>query len=773
MQKLWSDRLIEKIRSLHSQWTGSPPPHPTSTKASQKNGVGGRVAPKPFPDSPVPTSWKQQVLTEVPVYPPFRQGLPMLPVSDIIHSQSELIREIFGATGVRHEFWKAVYLPVIYSYAHFVHLLPGSEGNHHRGAGGLFRHGLEASLYAIRLTDGQDSLEKSAHMLHPTERRRQEDALRLATFCAALLHDIGKPIVDMQVFDQDKGTIWNPALNPSLVEWGAENNVAFYNLRWRDRRMNRHKNMGIAAAPHLLSKSVLAFLSDVDPYWVETVLRSISGDEMGVNKVRDFATYGDRESVRYDLKKQGGTGNDIGIPVERYILDAMRALIRSGAWTVNQTGSAVWTAAIPDENVQREIDTGTPILTLLWPKSGNDVIAALHQQGTPGIPKDPQIIADMLLDREIAVPSRVENEGQNRIPFWYLSPEKTSSGLGDGDIVGQRVLVLRHPEYLLDVVPPLSARNLYSMKAPGAAATAQKQTDATPAGQAPSKNTQGYQEKKDFVKDTHDKPSTAPASQKPSSSNNQSAPKTTAIDSKPVSNPENRTALSHSPIKSQAADNAGSSRSEHATATPPSPQKNRDSESRSVGLRILQTILMETLLQRRDVQMIVPISEDSTCLKFPDAFRDLGMKPIEILNILHDEHLIIASPDQPDKKVQKQILPGQKAEQNVAVLSPLALQKIPCLRLNIQLFDPDKKRAYQQYLIEQAKNCPDGTYSIDKKNNQGYWFLPIEWVIQQLSKRFSDDECPERFLRTCIIGPGAGQNGGLMVRLSATANAAE
>lgn len=708
------------------------------------------MAPKPFPESPIPESWKQQVFTDVPVYPPFRQGLPLLPVSAILQSQSALIREIYGAAGVSQDFWKAIYLPVIHAYANFVHLLPASEGNHHRGAGGLFRHGLEASLYAIRLTDGQNSLEKSAHMLHPTERRRQEDALRLATFCAALLHDIGKPIVDMQVYDQDGGAIWNAALQPSIPEWGAEHEVRNYNIRWRDRRMNRHKNLGIAAAPHLLTKPVLAFLSDIDPYWVETVLRSISGDEMGVNKVRDFATYGDRESVRYDLKQQGGEGNDIGIPVERYLLDAMRSLIRAGTWTVNQSGAMVWTTTIPEENIAREIPVGTPVLALLWPKCGTDVIAALHQQGTPGIPKDPAIVADMLLDRELAIPSRVESEGQNRIPFWYLASEQSASGLGDGDLAGQRVLVLRYPEYLLDVVPPLSLRHLYSMKTSAASPTTSLSAgDKKPAAASGKTATAAASR-------------SAPTTPAKTSTSSTPKPPATQRESEPKPTPAPpRVAPQRVAPQRAAPDQQPAKEAESAQDKP-------HAETLSVGLRVLRNILMETLLQRRDAQIIIPIAEDCTYLKFPEAFKDLGMKPIEMLSILHQEHLLVTDPEQPEKLVQKKMLPGQKTEQSVAVLSPLALQKLPCLRLSTALFPETTRRAYHQHLIEHAKECPDGTFSAEKNSAQGYWFLPMEWVLLQLTSHFRDDDCPERFLRSCTIGPGSGERGGLVVRLSTT-----
>lgn len=780
MEKLWSERFSEKCLSLWKQWTDDGLFSKNTGHAARKESPAappGRKAPKPYRESPIPDDWKRQVLTDVPVYPPFRQGLPLLPVSMIIASQSGLIREIYGATGVNQDLWKRLYLPVIHSYAHYVHLLPASEGNHHRGAGGLFRHGLEASLYAVRLTDGQDSLEKSAHMLHPTERRRNEDALRLATFCAGLLHDIGKPLVDMQVFDQQQGTLWNPSLYPSLYQWGQENQVQHYNLRWRTGRMNRHKNIGIATAPHLLNRDVLAFLSDVDAYWVETVLRAISGDEMGVNKVRDFATYGDRESVRYDLKNQGGEGNDIGIPVERYLLDAMRNLIRDGSWTVNKSGAVVWTTAIPKEAVERAIAPETSVIALIWPKAATDIVGWLHQQGTPGIPKDPQVVADMLLDRDIAVPSRDETEGQQRIALWFLAPE-SRDGVGGPDTAGQRVLVLRHPEYLLDVIPPLSERALYSVKS---AATPSAPTSASTASSGLSKEP---------GKSTDTPPSASPAQTTPSSTAKSNRTGQVVSPQPPQSMPHRDNHVPASPTR-DAPTNASTHSSVTqavvdpalSTHTPMGPsaetekpanktEKPRNTtassqESISMGLRILRTIIREILMQRRDAAILIPAGEESY-LKFPEAFKEMGMKPIEMLSMLNDEHLLLPSPESPEKLTQKKTLPGQNKEQTVVVLSPLALSKIPCLTMQLSLFPEDRQAAYQRHLVEVATQCAEAKYSVDKQNNQGYWFLPLEWAMDHLRQQFADDPCPDRFLRKCTIGPGA-DGGGLFLRLPSNA----
>jgi conjugal transfer pilus assembly protein TraI len=334
----------------------------------------------------------------------------------------------------------------------------------------------------------------------------------------------------------------------------------------------------------------------------------------------------------------------------------------------------------------------------------------------------------MLIDRDIAVPSRVETEGQQRIPFWFLSPEETG-GIGNTDPVGQRVLVFRHPEYLLDIVPPLSLRKLYSVKAPPAAEkspAAQKQNEAhKESGDAAAQT--GGQKKLDDKK---------------------AAPEQTPATG-------NQTAAAQGNTSLQPGEKA-------KLATAAEPRAKNDTIS--MGVRVLRAIIMEILLKRQDAGILIPISEEESWLKFPDAFKDMGMKPIEVLGILNDEHLVIPSPESPEKLTQKKTIPGINKEQNVVVLSPLALQKIPCLKMQLAMFPKEHQVTYHRFLLEHAKECPEAKFSAEKTTKKGYWFIPIEWVVENLRQHFKDDSCPERFLRECAIGPGS-EEGGLVLRL--------
>ncbi|MCL4501031.1 MAG: TraI domain-containing protein [Deltaproteobacteria bacterium] len=74
---------------------------------------------------------------------------------------------------------------VIERYANYVYLLPASEAHHHRGTGGLLRHGLEVAKYVL-----QESYDRLHGMqLSPRERKAARGRWLFATFVAGLSED--------------------------------------------------------------------------------------------------------------------------------------------------------------------------------------------------------------------------------------------------------------------------------------------------------------------------------------------------------------------------------------------------------------------------------------------------------------------------------------------------------------------------------------------------------------------------------------------------------
>src|SRR5690554_3173628 len=157
-----------------------------------------------------------ELIKDVPRYPPFMKGFPVVDTELIFGTQSELIGRIKGVLGYPQEKFDALVIPVLERYAQYVHLLPASEAHHHRLAGGLFRHGLETAYWSAQLSEAQIFPFEGP----PREKSSHEMRWRFAAFMAGLCHDLGKPISDMDITDENGSSIWNP-VSESLQQWAV------------------------------------------------------------------------------------------------------------------------------------------------------------------------------------------------------------------------------------------------------------------------------------------------------------------------------------------------------------------------------------------------------------------------------------------------------------------------------------------------------------------------------------------------------------------------
>jgi conjugal transfer pilus assembly protein TraI len=368
--------------------------------------------------------------TEIPRYPPFLKGLPVAAPERIVATQQELIVRLQDALAFTDERFTALVRPVVERYAAFVHLLPASEAHHHRGAGGLFRHGLEVAFHAAQASQGRIfALDRG-----PAERRELEPRWRLAAGLAGLSHDAGKPVSDLSVSDREGRTVWRPLLG-SLTDWAADNGVERYFLRWRERRHARHETFGLLVLERILTPEVTSWLVDADPEIMQGLLSAVAGIDDGA-VLGSLVTEADRASVERDLRENHAdpAAASLGVPVDRYLLDAMRRLARGGKWQINVPGARLWMLAEG--------------LHLVWPAGADDVVALLAADRVPGIPRDPDTLADILLERGLAVPRQ---EGDHAQRYWRLVPAPLAR---DGQVVTLSMLRLASPDLVLAGVRP-------------------------------------------------------------------------------------------------------------------------------------------------------------------------------------------------------------------------------------------------------------------------------------------------------------------------------
>ncbi len=379
-------------------------------------------------------------------------------VDRLLRTQSELLSRLERAVADPPA-WSSYYAPVIARYAAHVHLLPASRGHHHAGAGGLLRHGLEAAWHAMRIGEhrvvGMDAT--------PSERREIIRRFRFAVFCAGLLHDCAKPLTDVSVVSAD-GRVWNPLAEP-LAAWVERNQAQRYFLRWREGRAGRHEAAGAWLLPRLLAESAI-WLMEQGPEWVVELTGAVTGMSGVGNPLAEITGEGDRKSVAEDLERGPADPHTPvahgELPMERWVLDAMRRLLTEGRWRVE--GGTVMVAAAQD---------GSAACVLLWPKAALDIANELRSAKITGVPMEPDSLADLLLDTRIAMPSWESEDGRGR--YWDI--EKPGK---DGTPMRLRAMRLTRIEWLLDPPPPPGeARILSRITEPNAPAAPAASLPAT------------------------------------------------------------------------------------------------------------------------------------------------------------------------------------------------------------------------------------------------------------------------------------------------------
>jgi len=123
--------------------------------------------------------------------------------------RKKLLERIWQYTALSEPQFDQLYLDPIRRYANYVQQLPASESHHHAYPGGMLDHGLELMACSLKLR--QSYLLPSGAA--PEDQAAQADAWSAAIAYGALLHDIGKIAVDLQV-EYQNAEVWHPWHGP-------------------------------------------------------------------------------------------------------------------------------------------------------------------------------------------------------------------------------------------------------------------------------------------------------------------------------------------------------------------------------------------------------------------------------------------------------------------------------------------------------------------------------------------------------------------------------
>lgn len=262
---------------------------------------------------------------------------PVLAASQLLQSHAAVLSQIRQQVGVPAAHWNALYQPLLERYAAFVQQLPASEAHHHRRLGGLLKHGLQTTFNALAIRRGI--------LLPPgssaEELSEKQDVWTYAAASAALLHDLGKPVVDQHIaLRTADGKLlgrWNPLAGPIVPP------AASYAIRYvRGRRYRLHPRLPPMLVQHLVPPVALVWLvQDLDVF--EAWLAVISGGDTELaGELGRIVKQADSLSVAADLGGEPGVAAAAGArqPLAERLALGLRKLIDNQSLPLNRPGAA-------------------------------------------------------------------------------------------------------------------------------------------------------------------------------------------------------------------------------------------------------------------------------------------------------------------------------------------------------------------------------------------------------------------------------------------------
>lgn len=240
----------------------------------------------------------------------------------------QLLDRIWQYTALSHAQFIQLYLNPIHRYAEQVQQLPASETHHHAYLGGMLDHGLELVACSLKLRQSYLLPTGAA----PEDQAAQTDAWSAGIAYGALLHDIGKIAVDLQVERQD-GRLWHPWNGP------LDQPYRFRYVKGRDYHLH-----GAAAGLlyiQILDHPILDWLSGFPSLWA-SLLYVLAGQYERAGVLGELVIQADRVSTAQNIG--GNPIKALQAPIhslQHHLISGLRHLVQHEL-KLNQPGAAGW-----------------------------------------------------------------------------------------------------------------------------------------------------------------------------------------------------------------------------------------------------------------------------------------------------------------------------------------------------------------------------------------------------------------------------------------------
>lgn len=203
------------------------------------------------------------------------------------------IERLVGVSGLTPEMAQLHLIETIRRVVRFIHLIPASNGYHHKDCGGLLQHSLEVAYFANQrarcryftpLADGDKSL--------------QQTKWTLAATLGGLCHDVGKVFSDVTIRStKERGLKFEPA-GGILSDWITEMPGDRYFVYWQGEAKHHEEALATLFAD-LISPETRAFLGGTVSLELSLFFRRKFRNP-GESVLNDVITAADSESVGHN-----------------------------------------------------------------------------------------------------------------------------------------------------------------------------------------------------------------------------------------------------------------------------------------------------------------------------------------------------------------------------------------------------------------------------------------------------------------------------------------
>lgn len=323
----------------------------------------------------------------VPVYPPIDSGIELATVDDLIASQLPLITRLRRHLALPDEEFAELYMEPIRRLAEHINLLPASRQVSHSGAGGLFRLSLEIAVHTAQAVEGTIFSARE-----PIEQRREiERKWQYAAYLGALCSELYRALSEMTVVNAT-GKQWHP-YSIGLTTWLMQTGSSRFFVRWSPSEARGLTSRSVTAfvANQVIPEQALSYLQSGPAKIMQAMMVVIAGGDSGVveNPLQKMVesvkrkVYERDEALRPDMYGR----LTVGAHLEPHLLNAMRKLVRSGAWSINTQGARLW--------------YGADGLMLVWRAGALNIRQQLQLDGVSGIPDQDDTLLDILKASDI------------------------------------------------------------------------------------------------------------------------------------------------------------------------------------------------------------------------------------------------------------------------------------------------------------------------------------------------------------------------------------